>query len=142
MAGTRCHMLAMYVVLESYLGMVCDYPQAYEGQPGFEFIRGVPTTWDETKVLDASVNEFITIARKKNGVWWVGSITNHETREINIPLNFLPEGEFIAEIFSDAADVATDPNHLKKESRNVNRTQTIRLRLAPGGGQAMKIFKP
>jgi len=142
MAGTRCHMLAMYVVLESYLGMVCDYPQAYEGQPGFEFIREVPTTWDETKVLDASVNEFITIARKKNGVWWVGSITNHETREINIPLNFLPEGEFIAEIFSDAADVATDPNHLKKETRNVNRTQTIRLRLAPGGGQAMKIFKP
>jgi len=51
MMGTRCHMLAMYVVLESYLGMVCDYPEAYEGQPGFEFIQQVPTVWDETKVF-------------------------------------------------------------------------------------------
>ena len=61
--GTRCHSLAMYVVLENYLQMVCDYPDAYEGQPGFEFIKEIPTTWDEIKVQDAQIDSFLTIAR-------------------------------------------------------------------------------
>jgi alpha-glucosidase len=65
MAGTRCHMLAMYVVLENALGMVCDYPAAYEGEPGFEFIKEVPTTWDETKVLNAEVDKYITTCKKE-----------------------------------------------------------------------------
>jgi alpha-glucosidase len=58
-------MLAMYVVLENYVQMVCDYPAAYEGQPGFEFIQAIPTTWDETKVPGAAVDEYLTIARRK-----------------------------------------------------------------------------
>lgn len=76
MLGTRCHMLAMYVVLENYQGMVCDYPAAYEGQPGFDFLKLVPTVWDETKVLDAKVGEYIIVARKKDNEWFIGSITN------------------------------------------------------------------
>ena len=63
MIGTRCHMLAMYVVLESYLTMVCDFPEAYEGQPGFQFIEDVPTTWDETIVPAAKLHQYVTIAR-------------------------------------------------------------------------------
>ena len=66
--STRCHMLAMYVVLESYLGMICDTPEAYEGQPGFEFLKAVPTTWDQTVVPNASVNEYVTIAAKGRGL--------------------------------------------------------------------------
>ena len=84
--GTSCHMLAMYVVLENYLQMVCDYPAAYEGQPGFEFIKEIPTTWDETKVIDAKVSEYILIARRKNNEWYVGAINNHEERPVTIPL--------------------------------------------------------
>jgi alpha-glucosidase len=74
MMGTRCHMLGMYVVLENYQGMVCDYPAAYEGQPGFEFVQRVPTVWDETKVLHAQVQQYVAIARKKNNEWWVGQL--------------------------------------------------------------------
>lgn len=66
--STRCHMLAMYVVLESYLGMICDTPEAYEGQPGFEFLKAVPTTWDQTVVPNASVNKYVTIARKRERI--------------------------------------------------------------------------
>ena len=117
--GTRCHMLAMYVVLENYLQMVCDYPAAYEGQPGFEFIQQIPTTWDETKVLDATeAFKYVTIARRNNNDWYVGTITDNQPRQIKIPLNFLSDGNYTAEIYTDADDVTTDPNHLKKTNKN------------------------
>ena len=141
MGGTRCHMLGMYVVLESYLGMVCDYPEAYEGQPGFEFIKEVPTVWDETKVLDASVNEFVTIARKKNNEWYVGTINNHNAREIAIPLNFLDDSDYIADIYSDADDVDENPNHLVKRTVPITRKDVIKIKIAAGGGQVMRIRK-
>lgn len=139
MLGTRCHLLAMYVVLESYLQMVCDYPAAYEGQPGFDFIKEVPATWDETKVIDAKVNEYIAIARKKNNEWYVGAITNHASREINIPFNFLGNGKFEATIYSDADDDATNPNHLVIQKKQITKDESILMKLAPGGGFAMRI---
>ncbi len=96
MLSTRCHMLAMYVVLENYLQMVCDYPEAYEGQPGFEFIKDIPTTWDETKVINAKPGEYIVIARKKNDNWYVGAITNGLARELEINFSFLKAENFEA----------------------------------------------
>ncbi|MGC4035047.1 MAG: glycoside hydrolase family 97 protein [Chitinophagaceae bacterium] len=141
MGGTRCHMLSMYVVLESYLGMVCDYPEAYEDQPGFEFIKEVPTTWDKTKVLDASVNEFITIARQKNNVWYVGSINNSTFREVSIPLSFLDDGNYELELYADADDVADNPNHLEKKVLSITKADIIKVKLASGGGQVMRISK-
>ena len=141
MAGTRCHMLAMYVVLENPLGMVCDYPAAYEGEPGFEFIQQVPTIWDETKVLNAEVSNYITIARRKNNDWYVGTINNHESRQLNIPLNFLGGGSFTATLYTDAGDVTEDPNHLKKEIKQVTSKDILTLNIAVGGGAAVQIKK-
>lgn len=141
MMGTRCHMLAMYVVLENYQGMVCDYPAAYEGQPGFDFLRKVPTVWDETKVLDAAVGKYVAIARKKNNEWFVGAITNHDARTLDIKFDFLTEGEWIADIYTDAADTGIDPNNLVTQSHVIKNTDTISLQLAGGGGMAMHIRK-
>lgn len=137
--GTRCHMLAMFVVLESALGMTADFPDAYEGQPGFEFIKQVPTTWDETKVPDAKVSEHITIARRKNNDWFVGSVTNSQAREISVPLSFLPAGEFEATIYTDVE--GQDPNQLKKETRSVKSSDRLSIQLAPGGGMVMWLRK-
>lgn len=135
--GTRCHMLAMFVVLENALGMAADFPDAYEGQPGFEFLKEVPTTWDETKVVDAKVGEYIIIARRKNNEWYVGGITNGKEREINIPFSFLPAGAFTAEIYSDAG--GTDPNQLKKETKPIQQSGSQPVKMAAGGGMVMKI---
>jgi alpha-glucosidase len=139
MLGTRCHMLAMYVVLENYLQMVCDYPAAYEGQPGFEFIQTIPTTWDETKVLDSKVGEYITIARRKNQDWFIGTITNHATREINVSLSFLSVGNYTAEIYTDADDAATNPNNLVKQTKAVTNKEILNLKIAGGGGEVIHI---
>jgi len=137
MLGTRCHMLAMYVVLQNPLGMVCDYPAAYEGQPGFEFIKEVPTTWDATKVVDAKVGEYIVIARKKGSDWFAGAITNHSERLIDIPLSFLDEAKYVAEIYSDAVDVNVEPNHLQRQIKEVTNKDILSVRLAAGGGVAI-----
>jgi alpha-glucosidase len=141
MIGTRCHMLAMYVVLESYLAMVCDYPAAYEGQPGFKFIEDVPTSWDETIVPIAELHEFVTIARRKGQDWFIGTINNTKARAIQLPLKFLPVGNFTAEIYSDADDTAEDPNHLTTTVQTLSNTDTITLRIAAGGGQAIRLVK-
>jgi alpha-glucosidase len=121
--------------------MVCDYPAAYEGEPGFEFIKNIPTTWDETKVPAAKVGAFITIARKKNDNWYIGAITNHEARTISIPLHFLGEGEYVAEIYTDANDAAINPNHLKKETRKLTAKDELQLSLSGGGGAVVRLMK-
>ena len=78
--NTRAHELALYVVLESPLMMVSDYPEHYAGQHDFEFIRQVPTTWDEVRVLEWPPREHITLARRSGKDWYVGSITNWDAR--------------------------------------------------------------
>jgi alpha-glucosidase len=137
--STRCHMLAMYVVLESYLGMVCDTPDAYEGQDGFEYINELPSTWDEIKVLTASVNEYVTIARRNKNTWYVGTLNNTTVRNIPVSLDFLGDGNYTAEIYTDAKDADKKPNHLIKESKFVTKKDIIILQLAASGGSVMKI---
>jgi alpha-glucosidase len=139
--GTRCHMLAMYVVLESYLGMVCDYPAAYEGQDGFDFLKAVPTTWDETRVPEAIPGERVTIARRKGEDWYVGTINNTVEKQVYLSLNWLPPGSYTARIYSDAPDAGTAPDHLRVETRTVNGGDSLMIRLAPGGGQVMRLTK-
>ena len=141
MHGTRCHQLAMYVVTESFLGMAADYPDAYKDQPGFDFLKQVPTIWDETRVPDAVVDQYITVARRKGTDWYVGTITNSTARDIALKLDFLPEGTYTAELYTDAADVAQNPNHLTQQTRTVSRADVLSLKLAAGGGQVMRLRK-
>ncbi len=136
--GTRCHMLAMYVVLENHMGMVCDEPQAYEGQPGFDFIKEVPTVWDETVVPGAEVDEWVSIARRKGTDWYVGTINNSKEKKVNIPLKFLSAGNYHATIYKDSADAVNYPNQLIKEEKTLTAADSITIDLAPGGGEVIK----
>jgi len=137
--GTRCHMMAMYIALESYLHMVCDTPPSYEGQPGFDFICSLPTVWDETRVIDAKVNEYFAVARKKDGVWYVGIINNTTPRELTVNLDFLGTGSFAAEIYSDAKDADDEPNHLDYKKITLTSKDLLNVKTASGGGAVMRI---
>lgn len=137
--STRCHMLAMYIVLESYLNMVCDYPEAYKGQPGFDFLKGIPTVWDETKVLSAEMAEYIVTARRKGNDWYIGSINNSRGRTVNLNLDFLGDGEFLAEMLTDADDADSDPNHIESSTLTVTSSQRLTVHLASSGGAVIRI---
>ena len=141
MGGTRAHMLAMYVVLESYLTMVADYPEAYLKQPGFDFLQKIPTTWDETKIPAAEVGAYATTARRSGTDWYVGTINNSTARKITIPLAFLKKGSYRAKIYADAADVDKNPNHLAISERVVTATDSIEATLAASGGQVIHFVK-
>jgi alpha-glucosidase len=91
--------------------------------------------------LNATVSEYITIARRKKTDWYVGTITNHEERNITIPLNFLEAGEYRVELFTDANDVSENPNHLVKHVEKLSNTDTIHVKVAGGGGMVMRITK-
>jgi alpha-glucosidase len=135
--GTRAHQLAMYVVYESPLVMVSDYPEAYEGQAGMEFIEKVPTVWDETRALAGAPGKMIAVARRKGDTWYVGAMTDWEAREVPVELGFLGAGEYEARVFADGPDAATEGTSLTVEAKRVMAGDTLALRLAPGGGAAV-----
>jgi len=135
--GTRAHELAKYVVFESPLVMVSDYPEAYEGQPGFEFIEKVPTVWDDTKVLNGEPTKYVTIARQKDDAWYLGAMTNWDARDLEVPLDFLGSGEYEAQIFSDGADADKVATSLSVTKKRVRAGEKLSIHLAPGGGLAV-----
>jgi alpha-glucosidase len=139
--GTRAHQLALFVVFESPLQMVADDPGAYEGQKELEFLRAVPATWDETRVLNGYPARFITIARRRGTEWYLGSITDWDARELDVPLSFLGGGAYVAQIYADGPEAATRPKSTTRDERRVSAQEVLKLKLAPGGGCAAR-FTP
>ncbi len=137
--GTRAHQTALFIVFQSPFEMVSDSPEAYKGQKEFAFLRTVPTTWDETRVLNAKVGDYITIARRKGKEWCVGSIAGSHAAQLDIPLEFLGPGDYTAQTVSDAPESDVSPTHTVIGQKNVTRSETIKAVLAPGGGQAICI---
>jgi alpha-glucosidase len=132
--GTRCHQMALYVVYENPMPMVADTPSAYEGQAGFEFIRDVPTTWDETRFLVGEPGEYIVIARRSGDVWYLGGITNWSPREFDLPLGFLGSGDYAAKFYVDGPDAESQPNDLCVLAEPVSAASTRRITMHKGGG--------
>lgn len=136
--GTRCHQLAMLVVYESVFGVMCDSPYNYRDQPGTDFLRLVPTTWDETRYLSGYPGESIIMARRSGDQWFVGGMTNEESREVTVSLEFLGGGFHSAKIWRDAEDAGVDPAHLQLETiSELTRDSSISLQMERGGGFAM-----
>lgn len=147
--STQAKQLALYVVLYSPVQMVPDLIEHYERWPAaFQFIKDVPTDWETTKVIHGELGEVATIARKdrRSDDWYVGAITNGDARRLALPLSFLdPQRRYRAEIYRDGdnADYRDDQHRfdLVTEQVTVTATDTLPLRLAPGGGQAIR-FTP
>jgi alpha-glucosidase len=132
--GTRCHHLAMYVCFDNPNPMVADYPTAYEGQPGFDFLKLVPTWWDETRVLAGEIGEVLVTARRKGSTWYLGGMSALHSRELNLPLTFLGSKSYTARIWTDAPDAEADPNHLELKSLTLKSQDTLTIKFAPDGG--------
>lgn len=132
--ATRCHMLAMYVCFDNPAPMVADYPTAYEGQAGFDFLRSVPTWWDETRVLMGQVGELLVTARRKGTSWYLGGMSAKQPRDLTVPLSFLGRGNFAVKLWKDGPAVTSDPNQLVTETLRRSAADTLRVQLALDGG--------
>ncbi|MCP9494901.1 MAG: glycoside hydrolase family 97 protein [Pyrinomonadaceae bacterium MAG19_C2-C3] len=133
---SRAHALAMYVVYDSPLQMVSDYPAAYRGEAGAEFIKVVPASWDETKVLEGKIGEFITIARRQGDKWFIGAMTNEAARTSRLPLKFLGKGKYRLTMYADGEQAATNPKQVVTSTKIVTARETLSIQLAGSGGYA------
>lgn len=135
--GTRCHQLALYIVLESPLNMLCDSPTNYQKEPDYtRFVAQIPTVWDETRVLEGEVGQYIVTARRKGSTWYVGGITNWDRREVEVDLKQLTGKASQVELYSDGVNADRKGSDYK---RKVLSTTRMKVQMAPGGGFVMKV---
>ena len=140
--GTRCHQLAQYVVFEVPIQMLSDSPTLYmREQECTDFITSIPTVFDETVPLDGKVGEYVAIARQKDGIWYVGAMTNWEARELTLDLAFLEEGHYQAVVFKDGVNADREATDYKKEVLTVTAAHRLKINLSMGGGWAASIQK-
>ncbi len=140
--GTRSHQLALYMILYSPLNMLCDSPSNYRReQECTDFIASVPTVWDETKVLDGKLGEYIVTARRKGDDWYIGGITNWTPRDLTVdlsPLNIKNSAKM--KLFTDGVNAHRNGNDYRSETTDVAPSNTLKVHLAPGGGFAAHIY--
>jgi alpha-glucosidase len=142
--STIAKQLALYVVLYSPIQMAADLPENYARFPKpFQFIKDVPTDWYETRVLNGEVGDYVTMARKDRNSedWYLGAITDEQPRTLDVKLDFLDAGRrYRATIYRDGADAgfAGNPASIEIETREVGAADALALKLAPGGGQAIR----
>lgn len=142
---TLAKQLALYVVLYSPMQMAADLPENYEKQPAaFRFIKDVAVDWDTTRVLDGRIGDYVAVARRARGgeEWFLGAITDEEARTLDLPLDFLPRGRrYVAEIYADGpgAHWRDNPLPVAITRRTVTAATRLRVALAAGGGQAIRL---
>ena len=139
--GTRAHHLATYVVYESPFQMVSDWPEAYRNDPSFKFIKEVPTSWDKTIVLQGYPGEYIIVARKRGDDWYLGAMTNRTPRDFEIVLDFLNDGNYLAESYADALDSDQFPKKIDIKSTKVKKGDKLKIRMVTDGGLAIRYKK-
>ena len=140
--GSRCHQLALYIVLESPLNMLCDSPTHYEKEPDYtRFVAEIPTVWDETRVLQGEVGEYIVTARRKGNTWYIGGITNWTERdvEITLPAVDLNIGDnYTVELYTDGTNAHRRGSDYRHETLQA-RLPNIKIHMASGGGFVAKV---
>ncbi len=140
--GTRCHQLAMYVIYEGPLQMLADSPSHYLREPEvMEFLGPVPTVWDDTRVLDGKIGDYVVIARRHGADWYVGAMTDWTPRELEIDLSFLPDGSFQLDQYQDGVNAARFGSDYKRVKSVVEKTMKVKIQMAPGGGWAAHLRK-
>jgi len=140
--GTRCQQLAMYVIYEAPLQMLSDSPSNYLREPEtMEFLAPVPTVWDETKVLDAKISQYVLLARRNGSDWYVGAMTDWTPRDLEVDFSFLPDGNFTLESYQDGVNADRNASDYRKTTRQITKATKLKIHLAPGGGFAARIHQ-
>lgn len=140
--GTRAHQVAMYVVYEAPLQMLCESPSRYyQEQETVDFIKQIPTVWDETIVLQGAIGDYIAVARRKGDTWYIGAMTDWSKRNLELDLSFLANGDYKMDVFRDGINANRYAEDYKVETMQVDKNSTVTAQMAPGGGWAAIISK-
>lgn len=144
--GTAAQQLALYVTIYAPIQMMADLPENYEGKPALQFLKDVPTDWEDTKILEGKIGEYITTVRKdrNSADWYLGTITNENARDVNVSLSFLDaNATYEAQIYADApgTDETHNPAEIAISKKTVKASDTLNLHLGGAGGTAIRFKK-
>ena len=139
--GTRAAQLALFVIYNSPVTVGCDLPGHYYNQPGADFLKIVPSTWDETHVINAQIGEYLVEARRKNKDWFIGGMTDERPRKFDLPLNFLPAGKYKLTVWQDADDSDKNAEHLTITTKIVSRYDHLKIHMVRNGGYVAHLAK-
>jgi alpha-glucosidase len=134
--GTRALQLAQFVVYDSPLTVVCDAPENYKNQIGVEFLKKVKTMWDDTRIVNGQIGEYITSVRRSGKEWFIGSMTNSEARTLDVKLDFLGEGKYKLIAFEDAPDADVNAEKAIRTAKTVKKGDVVTIKMVSGGGYA------
>lgn len=138
--GTRCHQLSMFVIYDSPIQLFSGNPSQGLREPEFMKLLGtIPTTWDETRILEAKVSDYIITARKKGNDWFIAGMTDWTGREFSLNLDFLDDKSYTAELCIDGINADTYPADYIIRNFNYKRTDSLKIKMAPGGGFLLKL---
>ena len=104
-----------------------------------DFLGPVPTQWDETRVLDARISDYVLVARRNGNDWYVGAMTDWTARDLEVNFSFLPDGNFTMDAYQDGVNADRNASDYRKTTTQVNKTTKLKIYLAPGGGWAARI---
>jgi alpha-glucosidase len=139
---THPHQLAASVVFYSPLQFVYwyDRPQQFKDDPGTQFLKQIPTVWDDTRILDGVIGEYIVMARRAGDTWYLVALNGSDRPPLEIPLDFLAADKtYRAEIYEDCDNAADDPFCVHERTRTVTQTDTLNAAMAPNGGFAVRL---
>ena len=139
--GTRCHQLAMYIVYDSPLTMLCDAPVYYEKEDSYtRFLSSIPVETVNTHIIDGKMGEYIVTARNKQDTWFIGGLTNWTARNLSIDFSFLPSGKtYKAIIFADGINADKQASDYKVHNEEVTSETKLKIEMASGGGFAIRL---
>ena len=140
--GTRARQLALSVLMDSPLLCLCDSPTNYLGQPGLEFYRDLPTTWDETRALSSKAMEHLIQARRKGNRWYLVAMNAEEPLTLTVKLDFLGQGTHTLRRFADTPESTNRPTAIQEISQTVTSGDTLEIRMERAGGFAAVIETP
>jgi alpha-glucosidase len=139
--GTRCHQLAMYVVFESPLQMLCDTPTSYEQEEEcLALLADVPTVWARTVPLAGAAGDYVAVARQSlDGTWYLAAMNDESERVLEVDVSFLGEGEAVLEVFADGVNADRDAEDYRRRIVTHDTADPLPVRMAPGGGWVARV---
>lgn len=138
--GTRAHAMALFVILSSPMTMLPGSPSDYYREKECtDFLAKIPVEWDETRLLAGKIGKYTALARRSGNDWHIGAITNDDERTLELSTDFLKPGKYHIEIIEDGINAGTSATDYKLSGRKLNAGETLKLKLAPGGGWLARI---
>ena len=137
--NTRAAELSKFVIYESPLTVVCDHPDHILNQPGADFLKIVPTVWDDIRFLGGYPGDYVALAKRSGNSWFVGVMNDTIGKTVNIKLDFLPHGRYLMESWSDTRNSDKVPAELKKSEQKINPDDIVKVTMAKNGGRVMVI---